>query len=165
MSEFEIGSALDEEFEAVDRLIEAAYAHDYGPSESGVPAHSSRARAERFDVRVARGDGGLLGSVTTRRASGPSLHEDVLPHELDLRLLGVSPDARRRGVGASLMRFVIADAERQGFEAVVLKTAPNMIGAHRLYDALGFVRDPQRAGLWIGGEKVRDLFTYVYPLH
>jgi len=164
----EIALALEADFDAIDALIDAAYAHDYGPSdEHEDPMHRARARAERFDVWVARdpsAGGVMLGSVTTRRAGGPSLHEDVRPAELDLRLLGVSPAARRRGVAAAIMRRVIAAAGDSGFEAVVLKTAPNMTGAHRLYEALGFARVPERDGLWIDGVRVLDLFTYVYPL-
>lgn len=158
--------ARAEELDAVDELIRDAYAHDYGPAdERGDPMHLARVRAERFDVWVAvDAVGGLLGSVTTRRAGGPSLHEDVEPDELDLRLLGVSPAARRRGIGAALMGHVLSEAARSGFAGVFLKTAPNMRGAHRLYAALGFTRVPQRDGLWIGGRRVLDLFSYRYEL-
>ena len=160
-----IALAGPSEHEAIDQLIDDAYAHDYGPSDHRDEMHFARVRAERFDVWLARDAAGeLVGSVTTRRRGGPSLHEDVADHELDLRLLGVSPVARRRGVAAALMRGVIEHAASEGFGAVFLKTAPNMSGAHRLYEALGFVRTEQRDGLWIGGERVLDLFSYVYPL-
>ncbi|MBK0419446.1 GNAT family N-acetyltransferase [Leucobacter sp. CSA1] len=158
--------ARPEEYAEVDRLIAAAYAHDYGDSDEGPdPMRSARRRAEAHDVWVAVDAGGrLLGSATTRRRGGPSLHEDAVDGELDLRLLGVSPLARRRGVAAALMRHVVAHAEAEGFGAVVLKTRPHMSGAHRLYDALGFTRVPERDGLWIGGERVLELFAYAYPL-
>ncbi|MBN9612037.1 MAG: GNAT family N-acetyltransferase [Actinobacteria bacterium] len=158
----DIRRARPEEFDAIDELIRQAYAHDYGPSdESGDPMHRARVRAEDFDVWVAvEGEASLLGSVTTRRRGGPSLHEDVAPDELDLRLLGVSPAARRRGIGAALMGHVASEASRSGFDWVFLKTAPNMRGAHRLYEQLGFARVPDRDGLWIGGNKVLDLFSY-----
>lgn len=154
------------EYESVDLLIAAAYAHDYGPSdEGGDPMRASARRAAEFDVWVALDpDGRLLGSVTTRAAGGRALHEDVHDGELDLRLLGVAPGARRRGIAAALMTHVRAVAAEQGFAAVLLKTAPNMGGAHRLYEGLGFVRLPERDGLWIGGERVFDLYTYRLPL-
>lgn len=153
------------EFEAIDQHIDTAYTHDYGPSDHRDEMRFARVRAERFDVWVARdAEGQLVGSVTTRRKGGPSLHEDVADDELDLRLLGVSPAARRRGVAAALMRRVIEHASESGFRAVFLKTAPNMGGAHRLYEALGFVRTEHRDGLWIGGRRVLDLFSYEYPL-
>ncbi len=158
--------ARPDEFAAIDALLGAAYAHDYGPDESaGDPFRAAAVRAGAYDVWVAEGrDGSLLGSVTTRRPGGPPLHEDVAPDELDLRLLGVAPAARRRGVGAALMRDIAARAAGTGFQAVVLKTGPEMRGAHRLYDALGYERRPERDGLWIAGEQRLDLFTYALPL-
>jgi len=162
----EIRAAKPDEFEAIDGMLDAAYTNDYGPSDTGGdPMRSASARAEIFDVWVAvDGSGEPLGSVTTRRAGGPSLHEDAAENELDLRLLGVAPAARRRGIGAALMRRIVEEAASSGFDAVVLKTQPNMHGAHRLYEALGFVRTPERDGLWIGGRKVLDLLSYRHPL-
>lgn len=162
----EIRLARAEEFEAIDRMLEAAYTNDYGPSDNdGDPLRSSRARAEHFDVWVAVGPAGeLLGSVTTRRLGGPGLHEDAAENVLDLRLLGVAPTARRRGIGAALMRRIADEAARSGFDAVALKTQPRMSGAHRLYEGLGFARTPEHDGLWIDGRKVLDLLSYRYPL-
>ncbi|MFT4231419.1 MAG: GNAT family N-acetyltransferase [Leucobacter sp.] len=216
--------ARPDEYEAVDRLVAEAYAHDYGPSdESGDPMRHAEVRAREFEVWVAvdeaggdvsvgladdggyasardkassdagasadagaatdpaaglaagagpRADGdlapgadadpgALLGSITLRTAGGPPLHEDFGPDELDLRLLAVSPLARRRGIGAALMHQATIRAEEGGFDAVALKTAPNMSGAHRLYEALGYRRAPERDGLWVDGEKVLDLRTYL----
>ncbi|PII87844.1 hypothetical protein BMH32_14000 [Leucobacter sp. OLJS4] len=165
-SETRIRAALPTEYAEIDRLIDAAYAHDYGEDEhDDDPMHRSAVRAESFDVWVATDEhGDLLGSVTTRRAGGPPLHEDVAADELDLRLLGVAVRARRRGIAAALMRHVLAEARTQGFSAVVLKTAPNMRGAHRLYETLGFERAPERDGLWIDGVRVLELFTYAQRL-
>ncbi|MBK0421744.1 GNAT family N-acetyltransferase [Leucobacter sp. CSA2] len=174
-----IRTALPAEYPAIDRLISEAYEADYGPQEEAEfdcdaaaagkadrdPVHEASARAARFDLWVAVDpDGRVLGSVTTRRAGGPPLHEDVRDDELDVRLLGVSPAARRRGIAAALMQAVVDRARTAGFAAVVLKTAPNMVGAHRLYETLGFARDAPRDGLWIGGEKVLELRTYALPV-
>ncbi|NLA65008.1 MAG: GNAT family N-acetyltransferase [Leucobacter sp.] len=166
MTELTIRLARPEEYDEVDRLILDSYSHDYGPRDaSGDPMRTAAARAERFDVWVARDAAGeLLGSVTTSRRGGPSMHEDVAAHELDLRLLGVSPRARRQGIAAALMQHVAEHAAEVGFSAVFLKTAPNMTGAHRLYERLGYERVPERDGLFIGGKKQFDLFTYVLPV-
>ena len=52
------------EYEAIDRLIDDAYAHDYGPSDHRDEMRFARVRAEAFDVWVARDETGeLLGSV------------------------------------------------------------------------------------------------------
>ncbi|SJN12335.1 putative acetyltransferase [Leucobacter sp. 7(1)] len=166
LAEVRVRAAVSADFAAIDALIDSAYAHDYGPRTGGTdPMHRAAERAREHDVWVAVDAAGTyVGSVTTRRLGGPPLHEDVADDELDLRLLGVSPAARRRGVAASLMRDVAARAEAQGWRAVVLKTAPDMRGAHRLYEALGYARQPERDGLWIGGKKVIELFNYALPL-
>lgn len=182
------------EHAAVDALIDEAYAHDYGPSEGHGedPFRSSEVRARIYEVWVAveggaaveagapveanaaterdaaaagvGGAGELLGSATFRRPGTPPLHEDFGPETLDLRLLGVSPRARRRGIAAALMRQAVEQARVGGFSDVALKTQPHMTGAHRLYEALGFERAPERDGLWIGGERVLDLLAYRYRL-
>lgn len=160
-----IALATPEQYEAIDQLIVEAYAHDYGPNEHRDAMNFAKNRAEEFDVWAARDEQGeLVASITTRRADGPSLHEDVRDNELDLRLLGVSPSARRRGIGAALMQFVRDHAAEAGYDAVFLKTAPNMTGAHQLYEALGYERDTARDGLWIRGEKLFELYTYVLPV-
>lgn len=166
MSGLTIRRARSGEYESIDILIAEAYAHDYGErAESSDPMRFSEIRDREFEVWISESaTGELLGSVTLRRQSGAALHEDIADGELDLRLLGVSPRARRLGVGAELMRHTAKHAAAAGFEAVVLKTGPNMVGAHRLYETLGFERVPERDGLWIGGEKVFDLYTYVLPL-
>lgn len=164
---FTIRLARGADHAAVDELIELAYAHDYGPSEHGErdPFSRSEVRAEAYEVWIAVDAAGeLLGSVTLRRPGTPPLHEDYEPDVLDLRLLGVSPRARRRGVAAALMRRAIERAREGGFAAVGLKTQPFMEGAHRLYESLGFERAPERDGLWIGGERVLDLLAYRYRL-
>lgn len=154
------------DYAAIDTLIAEAYAHDYGPqSASGDPMHRAAVRDINYEVWVAEDAAGeLLGSVTLRRFGGSALHEDVADHELDLRLLGVSPRARRSGVGAALMGHAAELAAEAGFGAVVLKTAPHMHSAQRLYETLGFARAPERDGLWIGGERILDLLTYVLPV-
>ena len=162
-----IRRAASTDYRAIDGLIAEAYAHDYGERSGGGsdPMRLSERRDDAYDVWVAVDEGEeLLGSVTLRRAGGPPLHEDVPADELDLRLLGVSPRARRRGVGAALMGHAAEVAAASGLRAVALKTGPEMHAAHRLYESLGFSRAPERDGLWIGGERVLDLFTYVLPV-
>jgi len=157
------------EHDEVDRLVTAAYEFDYGPREprgdDPDSIHLALVRARSFDVWTARdATGTLVGTVTTPSASGDQLMEDSLPHELDFRLLAVSPEARRRGIGAALTRHVIDVARDRGLRAVFMKSAPNMLGAHLLYEQLGFRRDPARDGLILGGKRVFDLFAFAYDI-
>lgn len=180
--------ANPEEHDAVDELVRAAYEHDYGPREHGddpfrLSAHRSRVadvwvaveeRIRAIDPLVGSGvplgDAGLirssklLGTITIRRAGGRSLQEDTHDDELDFRLLGVDPKARGRGLGTLLTEHAIALARSRGLEGVFLKSAPDMLGAHRLYESLGFTRAPHRDGLVIGGEIVLDLYGFELPL-
>lgn len=161
----EIRLAVPTDYEAVDALIAEAYAFDYGPSSGGSTdgSHLAANRARQFDVWVAvdRNSGEIVGTITTSSRGTQRLHEDARPDELDVRLLGVSPRARRQGIGSQLTEFVTALARERGFSGVFLKSAPHMTPAHRLYEHLGFRRDRARDGLWIGGERVFDLRTYV----
>jgi ribosomal protein S18 acetylase RimI-like enzyme len=164
----EVSLARPDEFEAVDALVLAAYEHDYGPRDrSGDPFHRAEHRAASFDIWVTReagAAGALLGTVTTPRPGGAALMEDIGEGELDFRLLAVSPDARHRGIGELLTRHVLQLARERGLDGVFLKSAPDMVGAHRLYEKVGFRRDPGRDGLVVDGVRVKDLYAFVTSL-
>lgn len=166
----EVRLAAPEEHSAVDELVRRAYEFDYGPREEIAGGEDdprfARVRAREFDIWVAVDPqtGALLGTITIRRAGGQSLMEDAVADELDFRLLGVSPDARRSGIGSLLTRLAADEARRGGYARVFLKSAPNMVRAHQLYEKLGYRRDPDRDGLIIGGRKVHDLIAFVLPV-
>jgi ribosomal protein S18 acetylase RimI-like enzyme len=55
-----------------------------------------------------------------------------------IRILGVVPEYRRRGLGEALLRHTFAEFARRGFEAVGLGVdAENPTGAVRLYERAG----------------------------
>ena len=89
------------------------------------------------------GSGQLLGTVMLE-----SWHPDSEvargSDEAEVRALAVAPQVQRRGVGRALMQAVIEEATARGVRRLVLSTQPTMTGAHRLYQALGFIRDPER---------------------
>jgi len=162
-TDIEIGRIRADEFASDDAVVTAAYSHDYGPSDHGDdPFYRAAWRSEVYEVWVARdaATGELLGSVTVPRPGGEEVVADALPDELGFRLLATSPSARRRGVGEALVRHVVAVAAERGYAGVVMKSQPAMVGAHALYRKLGFERDPERDGLWEGGEKILDLHAF-----
>lgn len=55
--------------------------------------------------------------------------------------LFTAPEARGRGVGRSLMDAARAFALSTGAKGMVLETATDNVGAQRLYESLGYVRD------------------------
>ncbi|PRA81872.1 GNAT family N-acetyltransferase [Microbacterium sp. MYb66] len=167
MTAVQIRLAADDEYERIDEFIRSAYEHDYGPREHGDdPMRLARNRAQAYDVWVAvdAEKGEILGSVTTASAGGSPLMEDAGPEDLTFRLLAVAPQARRRGLGAALTRHVIELARERGIPRVFLKSAPQMTGAHALYLATGFHRDPERDGLWIDGRKVLELHAFLVDI-
>jgi ribosomal protein S18 acetylase RimI-like enzyme len=64
------------------------------------------------------------------------------PDAATVRMLGVVPEARGRGVGEALMRECIDRARQSGRKRVRLDTRTSMTSAQRLYERLGFRRDP-----------------------
>lgn len=164
----DIRLARPDEHEAIDELIEDSYALDYGPRKAPNTDPNAKAahRAKGYDVWVATdgNNGELLGSITTRRPGQPALHEDCGDDELDVRLLAVSTSARRRGLGTLLTHFVIEHAGQHGYRRVFLKSAPHMLPAQQLYTKLGFRRATERDGLWLGGVRQFDLYSYSFDV-
>ncbi|MFI0982925.1 GNAT family N-acetyltransferase [Streptomyces sp. NPDC021093] len=102
-------------------------------------------RAARADLLVAAdADGTLLGTVTYA-PQGTELQDIAVPGEAEFRMLAVAHRARGRGAGESLVRACIARAKaEEGVVRLVMSTQPTMLGAHRIYERLGFVRTPER---------------------
>lgn len=95
------------------------------------PPSESRFLAQILpDLEVAVGAGSEVLGVAWSRARGPRWH---VVH------LIVAPEARRRGVGAALMRAAAARARSAGFERWMLNVKPENTAARALYASLGFV--------------------------
>lgn len=137
-----IREASPAEYDAVGRVTLRAYAHDYdiGPGYRSdlldVAGHAARG-----EVRVAidAESGRIAGAVWNARA-GERLAPVARPGETDFRLLAVDPDFRGRGVGAALTEHLVELARSRGAVRLVMNSGPQMRGAHRLYEKLGFRR-------------------------
>lgn len=97
------------------------------------------------ELWVATPDDGdeVLGSVTVCPPGSP-WRELAGPEEGEFRMLAVAPTARGRGIGEALARLAVERAAGHGARAVVLSSLPEMAGAHRIYERLGFQRAPAR---------------------
>lgn len=162
--------ATESDFAAIDALVTDAYAHDYGPREEDAgELHTAAGRARSgflvWVVERQRADDSpeLVATVTTQAPGKPPIHEDAHADEFDLRLLAVSPTARRAGIGRAVIEFVIGYAGTHGYPTVFLKTGENMLGAQKLYEKMGFTRHIERQGVWINGVNVFDARTYTLP--
>lgn len=59
-------------------------------------------------------------------------------HQADIQTIAVAETARRRGLGGTLMRALIAAARDRGAREVFLEVRADNPGAQQLYRALGF---------------------------
>lgn len=97
----------------------------------------------------------IVGTVQLIPATMPNQ-----PHRADIAKMLVHRDARRRGVGGSLMNAAEEEARRLGKSVLVLDTASD--DARRLYERHGWVRvgDVPDFALWPDGGLVETTFYY-----
>ena len=86
--------------------------------------------------------GGRIVGCVTFVDGLKALSEVDDPDAATVRMLGVATEARGRGVGEALMRECIDRARRSERKRVRLDTRTSMTSAQRLYERLGFRRDP-----------------------
>lgn len=99
-------------------------------------------RREQASVLVAEIDGTVVGSVTVAGPGSP-LAEYGRPGEQEIRMLSVDPAAAGRGVGSALLQAALDHGRAAGADRIVLHTLDSMKAAHRLYERVGFVREPE----------------------
>lgn len=91
-------------------------------------------------------DGELLGAVSYVGDPGSPYMEFDIPGAVSFRHLAVAQSAQARGIGRMLVEWCIGEAMADGRQRIVIHSGEWMLGAHRLYERLGFVR----------GEHVRE---------
>ncbi len=156
------------EYDAIGKIVEAAFAADgqLAAPDSAFYAGVLRdvaGRAGTAEIIAALDDGVVVGGVTFVPRGGP-MADIAGDGEAEIRMLGVAPDAQGRGAGSALMRECLDRAGRDGAvgtRRVVLSTNTIAHGSHRLYERLGFVRDPARDWTPVPGV---DLLCYVLEL-
>ncbi|MFC7493762.1 MULTISPECIES: GNAT family N-acetyltransferase [unclassified Nocardioides] len=145
MSEVVVRPARADDLEAAGRLTVAAYAEfTTGPDDHYIALLGDAAKRDReAELWVAELDGAVVGTVTVALPGSP-WREIGADDEGEFRMLAVSPDARRRGVGDALTRMVLDRFRELGFRGVVLSSLAEMTTAHRIYERFGFARVPER---------------------
>ena len=133
-------TAADADVALVAPLFDA-YRQFYGqPSDAALARRFVHARlaADESTVFVALApDGRALGFVQLY----PSFSSVSAARIWVLNDLFVASDARGLGVGHALLDAARAHAESTGARRVVLSTALTNVGAQRLYERVGYVRD------------------------
>jgi ribosomal protein S18 acetylase RimI-like enzyme len=94
---------------------------------------------------VAELDGTIVGSAALY-APDAAAYGDLaaLTPWPEVRLVAVTPDVRGRGIARALVDECIRRARASGATALGLHSSRSMRAAVRLYERIGFVRDPER---------------------
>ena len=142
----EVRRALPAEYDEAGWVTALAYREFVRPEDGDWNDYLDRIadvrdRAGRTVVLVAVEDGRILGSATLELEGRTEEGEPpVPPDEAHLRMLGVHPDARRRGIARMLMDASVEEARRAGKRRLTLNTTRRMRAAQSMYEALGFER-------------------------
>lgn len=144
---FTIRPVRPAEYDAVGQVIAAAYlALPNLPGDSDWYFDEIRDVRKRADLScvlaAVADDGSVLGGVTYVSGPDDPYSEELGACDAGIRMLGVAPEAQRRGVGRALVEACIERAIAAGRNRVVLHTGVWMPAAQRLYARLGFRREP-----------------------
>ena len=101
-----------------------------------------RGRSARSTVLVAEMDGRVVGTITYVPGPGPDAEGDD-PDAAEIRMLAVDASARGRGIGRRLVEACLERARADGRRRIALHTREVMEHARRIYEALGFRREPE----------------------
>jgi ribosomal protein S18 acetylase RimI-like enzyme len=143
----EIREALPHEHEEAGRVTVAAYAEFFAPD--GVDADLEylqaigdvAGRAPRTTILVAVDDGRIVGCVTLELDGRTDLEDEPLPSErAHIRMLGVAPEARGRGIGRALMIECQRRALAAGRSEMTLHTTRLMQAAQAMYASMDYER-------------------------
>ncbi len=144
--DIEIRPIRASEYAAAGAATARAYREFWRPDSPGWDAYIARiadvgSRADHATVLVALDAGIIAGSATlelgARVSPGPA--EPLAPDEAHLRMVGISPEHRGKGIGRRLVVACIDLARERGRRTMTLDTGAVMIVAQQLYTSLGFV--------------------------
>jgi ribosomal protein S18 acetylase RimI-like enzyme len=165
----EIREVRPEEYEEAGRVAALAYREFAPPGDEDWEEYLGEiadvaARAGVTTVLVALEDGRILGTATMEldhKVPGSDPERQLEPGEAHLRMLGVDPGVRGRGVGRALVEASIELARARGKRFVGLSTTNVMEIARGMYERMGFEPVPERDRHFDNGFA---LYAYRYPL-
>ena len=120
-----LARAVPDDAEALAALAREAAVP--GWSQQSLRVSFADANASAFVARA--GSGAACGFVVARRAAD----------EVEILLVAVAADARRRGTGSALVAEALSDAARAGARTAHLEVRASNRAAIALYERLGFV--------------------------
>ena len=76
----------------------------------------------------------------------------VVLDELQITVIAVEPEQRRRGLGRTVLKELLVEASKAGATHAILDVAEDNLGAQALYSALGFKTIGRRARYYRDGK-------------
>ena len=150
----DVREATEQEFREAGRVTAEAYREFIRPGDVDWERYLRRIadvaeRADRTTILVAVEDGRVLGSLTLElegrvRDEDDEEHRPLEPGEAHIRMLGVDPAARARGVARALMAASEERARAAGKTHMTLNTTARMEAAQQMYERLGYERTEDR---------------------
>jgi len=147
----EVRQARPQEYPEAGRITAEAYREFVRPGEEPWERYLEHiadvaGRADRTTIVVAVEGRRILGSATLELEGRVDEAEDgpLAAVEAHIRMLGVAPEARGRGVARSLMAACEDLAREHGKLVMTLNTTRRMPAAQRMYAALGYHQGPDR---------------------
>jgi ribosomal protein S18 acetylase RimI-like enzyme len=140
-----IRNAGEGDADAIVALWTEAY---FDEGEGGRDAPYARSDFEQTAISaahllVAEMDGAVVGIVALLAPNEPS-RAIALTGEAELARLVVSSAARRQGIGRALADRCTELGRSEGWPAISLWSRPYQRAGHRLYESLGYERQPER---------------------
>ena len=163
----EIRLARPEEYTEAGRITALAYREFVRPNDKDWEEYVAEladveGRADRTEVFVAVDEGRILGCVTLELDQTVGDDDDELPPDVScIRMLGVDPAARGRGIGRALVEACIQRSREAGKRVVTLRTTSRMKVAQSLYSSMRFDRDEARDMVY---EDRLHLMAYRLPI-
>lgn len=140
-----IRAATDGDAKAIAALWTEAY-FDEGEGGRDTPYARSdfeQTKTAAAHLLVAERDGAVVGVIALLAPGAPS-RAVALEDEVELARLVVSSTSRRQGIGRALANRCTELAQGEGRTAISLWSRPYQRSGHRLYESLGYQRQPER---------------------
>ena len=115
-------------------------------------------RSRRSDIVIALDDDQIVGCLTYVADHSDPAYEFADPEGASFRYFAVSPIAQGRGVGKVMVEWCIAQARSDGKRRLRIHTLESMPAAQRLYERVGFRRDPASDENWDGVKGIAYVF-------
>ncbi|MCE9622098.1 MAG: GNAT family N-acetyltransferase [Actinomycetia bacterium] len=115
-------------------------------------------RATNSDVVVAVDGDRIVGCLTYIGDHTNPAYEFTDQGGASFRYFAVTPAAQGSGVGKAMVEWCIARARADGKHRLRIHTLESMPAAQRLYERIGFARDPDNDEVWDGIKGIAYVF-------